>query len=557
MEGPKETRDGGRRLDTGFEISPFSSPAIRVQLADGFPLTIHRAVLLQCSKLVHLLDPSTESIDLRRFSCTAGHALVQYLYSKEYRLLKWTGPVDPSFDIELWELKLKFEIYTLARTIGLDGLDKKVRSDIEWVARDLEVCTVIEVVQAAYPVPIGNDTWFPRWIRSLVKQTFQDSRKLSKAVAPSQSGNGTSVVKLLFECMLETYTDMLESLSGRDGAAGNATAAEPDTPATGSDWSDIMTSKADRGVDDLYGVGSLPASDHEEYQGFLGTPSPEPLAELDPVPELQPEPEPEMEPAAAPILEPEPQVEPAPEPEPAAQFAPELDLMPAAQDEPVPEPRVYERKKKAKKIIEPEPEPGPEPEDEPLRKLEPMPESEPEPEPEPESAPEPEPEPQVPRRKKKVKRLTEPELEVDPLPEPEPEPEPELEEEPGTEPATEPAPKPEPEPAPEPPQEPVPEVHPEPVEELARARSPVSRPAEVAPELAPQPAAERYPMGWEPQSPTLPQPERQFYASSSGFTTWTPPPPRPLQPVRSAEAEEERPRDPWGFWGVRKERRSP
>ena len=36
--------------------------------------------------------------------------MVQYLYSKEYRLLKWTGPVDPSFDIELWELKLKFEI---------------------------------------------------------------------------------------------------------------------------------------------------------------------------------------------------------------------------------------------------------------------------------------------------------------------------------------------------------------------------------------------------------------------------------------------------------------
>lgn len=418
--------------------------------------------------------------------------------------MKWTGPVDPSFDIQLWELKLQFEIYTLARTIGLDGLDEQARNDIEWVARDLEVCTVIEAVQAAYPVPIGNDTWFPRWIRSLVKQTFQDPRKLSNAAAPSEAGNGTSVVKLLFECMLETYTDMLESLSGRDGAAGNVTAAEPDTPATGSDWSDIMTSQADRGVDNSYGIGSLPASDHG---GFFGTQIPEPLAEPDPESEVEPAPEPQLD-------TPKPRVKPVAEDEPAPVLEPHItkqkrvknvfdlfDPEPMVEDEPAADPALpeldpgYKRKKKGKKgikpkpepeyepLVEPEPtpEPTPEPEPEPMPEPDPMPESMPEPEPEPEPAPEPEPEPQIREWKKKVKKLAEPELEDEPLPEPTPVPEPQPEEEP----APEPAPVPEPEP--ELPRKPAPETLPETVEELARAvdeppvlRSPVTRPLLVA-----------------------------------------------------------------------------
>lgn len=513
---------------------------ISVQLADGFPLTIHRSVLLQCSKLARLLDPSTESIDFRRFSCTAGHALVQYLYSKEHRLLKWTGPVDPSLDIGLWKLKLKFEIYTLARTVGLDGLDEQVRNDIEWVARDLEVCTVVEAVQAAYPVPIGDDTWFPRWIRSLVKQTFQDPRKLSNAVAPSESNNGTSVVKLLFECMLETYTDMLESLrvGGRDGASQNITAAEPDTPVTGSDWSEIMTSRADRGVDDPYGVGSMPVSDHEGYQELLGTQNHEPLVEAGPVPKQEPEPEAEPAPEIATGPKPEPEVESAPEPEPEPEEKPAPEPGPGPIPDPgleptpkpipqleaeiglasEPEPQAPKRKKKVKKVLnrwaesepvlEPQPEPKPEPQPEP--QLEPEPESEPEPEPqmpkkkkkksrkvfepdlepEEEPAPEPaseaeaeaEPDPQGLRWKNWLQRMAEPKPEYDALLEAEPVPTVETEPEPVPEPT--PEPEVEAEPVPEPPQEPALKSLPRPeVESPARAvdeppvlRSPVTRP---------------------------------------------------------------------------------
>jgi hypothetical protein len=386
--------------------------------------------------------------------------LVQYLYSKEYRLLKWTGPVDPSFDIGLWELKLKFEIYALARTVGLDGLDEQVRNDIGCVARDLEVFTVIDAVQAAYPVPIGNDTWFPHWIRSLVKQTFQDPRKVLKSVTPSESNNRTSVVKLLFECMLETYTDMLESLGGRDGAARNVTTAEPDTPATGSDWSDIMTSRADRGVDDPYGASSLPVSDPEGYQELFGTQSPEPIAEPGPMPALEPEPEaergreiatrpePESEPEETPAPEPEPEVEPAPEPEPFPDSKPAPEPTPELQAEmglvPWPESQPPERKKNVKKVFDRW--------------------ANPEPEPEPHPDPEPKPEPEVTKRKKKVKKALDRWADLEPEPEPQPEPELELEPEPVPEPA--PEPEAEVEPVPEPPPEPAPEPLLEPEIEL-------------------------------------------------------------------------------------------
>jgi hypothetical protein len=172
--------------------------------------------------LVHLLDSSVTEIDLGKFSSTAGHALVEYLYAGFYDVLR-TGPVDPSLDVGVWELKAQLEIWSLAQIVGYDELEKLAGEDIENVACGLDVFTVLDAVQAADPSPVGNSTWFPRWIRSYLEEAFEDPRQLLEA--PSAPGDRASLVGILLECMLETYADRLESFADQ-----NVAAAQPPPP---------------------------------------------------------------------------------------------------------------------------------------------------------------------------------------------------------------------------------------------------------------------------------------------------------------------------------------
>lgn len=189
--------------------------------ADGFPLTIQRSVLRRCVKLGLLLDSSV-TIDLRRFSISAGHALVSYLYCGSYGQLKWIGPQNPTLDVGLVDLAAKLEIYALARTLELGGLEEQVRHHIERAARNLELFTVIDAIKETYPTPIGNDTWFHGWIKSLARKALRRPRRISTAPVPDDFGDGASVVKFLFGSMLEVYIDLLESRAAQEvGAAGD------------------------------------------------------------------------------------------------------------------------------------------------------------------------------------------------------------------------------------------------------------------------------------------------------------------------------------------------
>ena len=129
-------------------------------------------------------------------------------------------------------LKAEFEVYALARTVELDGLEKQVKNETERIGDHLGIFTVIEAVKETYPITIGDDTWFPRWIKSLIKNAFRDPGKLSK-ISNSQMpdfGEGSSVVKLFLGCMLETHAEMLSSPGDQDNSANEFD--EPDTPVT-------------------------------------------------------------------------------------------------------------------------------------------------------------------------------------------------------------------------------------------------------------------------------------------------------------------------------------
>ena len=177
-------------------------------------------------------DASTNTFDFSGFSSIAGHALVSYLYSGNYKALKWTGPLSPIIDPELVRLKAEFEIYVLARTVELRDLETQARNKIEGIADRLDVLAVVEAVRETYPTTIGNDTWFPRWIKSLIRNALRDSSKLPKTCSSQTPdfGDNFSVVKLFLGCMLETHAEMLSSPGDQDNSANEFD--EPDTPVT-------------------------------------------------------------------------------------------------------------------------------------------------------------------------------------------------------------------------------------------------------------------------------------------------------------------------------------
>lgn len=133
---------------------------VSLKFAESVPLSIHRSVLLRCSKRGLLLDSWTKTMDLGGFSVYAGHALVPYLYSGEYEKhtsLRWTLPLNPTANVGLAELASRFEIYALARSIELGGLKEQVRDEIDGIAvHGPEAEPTLEPVEECTP-PTSTD----------------------------------------------------------------------------------------------------------------------------------------------------------------------------------------------------------------------------------------------------------------------------------------------------------------------------------------------------------------------------------------------------------------
>ena len=306
-------------------------------------LSIHRTVLLRSSKLALLCDAPTKTIQLRQISNHAGHTMVHYLYTGKLNILNWAGP---DADREMAQLKTMFEVYAVARTYELDGLEDLAKAEIERLASKMDAFALIDMVKTAYPIPIGDDLWFPRYIKSRIKAAFRDPSALLKTEIAHNFGDDASVVKIFLGCMLEVYADMLESLAG-----------EPLTPGTDHSFEQIAHTPAIGAEEDRESLGSLQEDLHECFPTVpedeccsCSDGPPEAFPEVEQVVSRlhscpgssesaevlsvdvsdireyfdnlmersrrgTPEAQPEAEPEAEPVPEPEPELEPQPEPE--------------------------------------------------------------------------------------------------------------------------------------------------------------------------------------------------------------------------------------------------
>ncbi|KAK4097887.1 hypothetical protein N658DRAFT_510033 [Parathielavia hyrcaniae] len=222
--------------EDGFESSPYSGYMVTLAFADPARgsrrnqapfnpanarnlLKVHRCILLREVKPSERVDLTSTYVDLTGHSAVAGHALVHYLYHKELELPRWNDDDDDGEPPTAASLQANLEVYTLARRLELEDLQNQVRPAIEWGSCGVDMYTIMDAIKQACPSPniVGNDPWFTQWFKLHLKEALQDPDRRSVASAAAvQHGSmydDSGVVKLMFECMRETYAETVGSMS--------------------------------------------------------------------------------------------------------------------------------------------------------------------------------------------------------------------------------------------------------------------------------------------------------------------------------------------------------
>ncbi|KAK5653495.1 hypothetical protein OQA88_8754 [Cercophora sp. LCS_1] len=271
--------------DSWFGASPLaSSKMVSLQFRHGEPFQVHEDLLFHEWKMRALIPTATKNHEvfrqfISRISRSAGHILVQFLYTNRYSPLGWEGPTDDDV-VKAASLHTAIEVYAAARFFRLSWLERLAKNEITKLANDVDLFTTIDIVKETYPDVSGNDTWFPTFIKSTMKAALEKPRVPATAA--------TSLDKLLLWGAMEVFRDKLDALTA------------------------MTTSAAEHHVSD-----ATPAPCVGEEVEKVEADPPETVEEA--VLEFEPPAKslsPEVEPASFPVEEPSVQRDPLPEPEP-------------------------------------------------------------------------------------------------------------------------------------------------------------------------------------------------------------------------------------------------
>jgi hypothetical protein len=288
---------------------------VTLQFKHGEPLQVHEELLFRERKMRVLIPPATKSQEvfrqfISRISRSAGHILVQFLYTGQYKPLGWKGPTDDD-TVKAASLHTAIEVYATARLFMLWWLEHLAKQEITRLAKGVDLFTIIDIVKETYPDVSGNDIWFPTFIKSTMKAALEKPRVPATAA--------TSLDKMLLWGAMEVFRDKLDALTAMTTSAAeeqvsDATAAPRKMEKAKEDTVEVLEAVEAAVLESELPVKSLSAE--VEPVAF---PVEEPLVEQDPLPE----PGPKGDTWAIPAKE-EPFVRENPLPEPEAEVVEEV-----------------------------------------------------------------------------------------------------------------------------------------------------------------------------------------------------------------------------------------
>lgn len=199
-------------------------PLVTFLFKGGSHLSVEQSLLQRNPKLALLipLSPcthcttSSQSLSLKSISRSAGHTFIHYLHTNTYQVLEWLGPTTGREET-IAKLKISLEVYATARKYELDGLETLAREQISLLSKDLEAFTVIDAINEIYPSSSNKDTWFPAYMKAIVKTAFEGSTAPAKSEirdpSESEQEGSVSTAETLLRGALEVYREMVEALA--------------------------------------------------------------------------------------------------------------------------------------------------------------------------------------------------------------------------------------------------------------------------------------------------------------------------------------------------------
>lgn len=193
---------------------------VNLRFKRGESLSVHRALLQRNAKLALLANTNghfgAKNPSLKHISRAAGHVLVQYLYADNYCTLKWMGPATGREEA-IAKLKTGFEVYATAREYELDGLQELAKGHISILSKELDAFTIIAIVKETYPSTIGEDTWFPSYIKANIKAAFENSVTLmtSEVLPEDEPKDGVPITEVLLKGAIEVHREIAEALAAK------------------------------------------------------------------------------------------------------------------------------------------------------------------------------------------------------------------------------------------------------------------------------------------------------------------------------------------------------
>ncbi|KAJ4395830.1 hypothetical protein N0V93_000044 [Gnomoniopsis smithogilvyi] len=264
--------------------SPYLSTRILVFCGDlSIPFSIPEDLVRQCPKIWSQLLPESSEICLQGITEAVGHAIIHYLHTGAYQCLL-QDESSPS-DTTIAEYIISIQVYAAAQAYEMPVLAKQAAREAESLSDNLDITTILSVLEEEYPRPSVDDKWISHYLRSHI-------RALSTQHKPSSAGGNsgqrtTSIAQICVQSLIEICQANLGPNGSVDVTANEDSNGLRSVTASGS-----PSALSEHPLDDPDAelLEDAPVPEAVLYPEEPSVVEEQPFAEEDPLPEAEPYP---------------------------------------------------------------------------------------------------------------------------------------------------------------------------------------------------------------------------------------------------------------------------
>ncbi|KAI1766142.1 hypothetical protein GGR53DRAFT_487579 [Hypoxylon sp. FL1150] len=192
----------------GPQRSPYSSRPARLHFRNRQCLYVITDLIKKYPKFLLYSDCNGEEyVSLDHFTGSAGHVLVQYLYTGIYQNLKnEEAPVEANIRDEF---EISVEVYVLAGKYDVPILKDLAKGEMERLGPELEVTQLIDIMDETHPTPRADDVWLHDYIKSRVNSLPTNNSSPTKS-NPSET---LSMINFLLRAYVELSSEKMSTMS--------------------------------------------------------------------------------------------------------------------------------------------------------------------------------------------------------------------------------------------------------------------------------------------------------------------------------------------------------